>query len=149
MHTEHPLMSPTPQQAPQQYLQQPPLAVLQNPIPNQGVMNTQQEVNPAPPQMMHYRNPSSNQHGNSTDHNTLLIIEEEILLQTHGHRYGVPLEYTPTTLEVAPTIVGQPLMIPCPNNEPHPRIPPMPLRQNVHNPHSRETHNYSLVDELT
>jgi hypothetical protein len=31
-----------PQQAPQHYLQPPPPTVLQNPIPHQGVMNTQQ-----------------------------------------------------------------------------------------------------------
>jgi hypothetical protein len=39
-------------------------------------------------------------------------------------------------------------MIPHPNTEPNPRIPHMPLRWNVHNPHARETHNYSLVDDL-
>jgi hypothetical protein len=43
--------SHAPQQAPQQYLQQPPPTVLKNPIPHQGVMNTQHEVHPAPPQM--------------------------------------------------------------------------------------------------
>ena len=39
-------------------------------------------------------------------------------------------------------------MIPRPNVEPIPRIPLMPLRWNVHNPHARVTHNYSLVDDL-
>jgi hypothetical protein len=39
-------------------------------------------------------------------------------------------------------------MIPCPNNEPNPCIPHVPLQWNVHNPHARETHNYSLVDDL-
>jgi hypothetical protein len=39
-------------------------------------------------------------------------------------------------------------MIPRPNTEPNPRIPRMSLRQNVHNPHAREAHNYSLVDDL-
>ena len=51
MNVPHPLVPPTPQQAPQQYFQQPPPTVLQNPIPHQGVMNTQQETHPAPPQM--------------------------------------------------------------------------------------------------
>jgi hypothetical protein len=32
---------PTPQQTPQQYVQQPPPTMLQNPIPHQGVINTQ------------------------------------------------------------------------------------------------------------
>jgi hypothetical protein len=45
----HPVALPTPQQAPQQYMQQPPLVVLQNPIPHQGVMNTQQDMQPTPP----------------------------------------------------------------------------------------------------
>jgi hypothetical protein len=40
-------------------------------------------------------------------------------------------------------------MIPRPNNEPNSRIPCMPLRHNVHNPHARETHNYSLFDDLS
>jgi hypothetical protein len=45
----HPLAPPAPQQAPQQYVQQQPPFVLQNPIPHQGVMNTQQEIRPTPP----------------------------------------------------------------------------------------------------
>ena len=39
-------------------------------------------------------------------------------------------------------------MIPCPNTEPNLCIPRIPLRQNVHNPHARAAHNYSLVDDL-
>jgi hypothetical protein len=39
-------------------------------------------------------------------------------------------------------------MIPHPNAEPIPPIPHMPLRRNVHNPHGRDAHNYSLVDDL-
>jgi hypothetical protein len=39
-------------------------------------------------------------------------------------------------------------MIPRPNMEPIPRIPRMPLWRNVHNPHARAAHNYSLVDDL-
>jgi hypothetical protein len=51
MKSQDPPTPPAPQQAPQQYLQQPPSIFLQNPIPYQGVMNTQQVINPAPPQM--------------------------------------------------------------------------------------------------
>jgi hypothetical protein len=58
--------------------------VLKNPIPHQGVMNTQQEVHPAPPQMGQYQNPGPNQPGNLVDRNILLTSEEEILLQTHA-----------------------------------------------------------------
>jgi hypothetical protein len=111
-------------------------------------MNTQQEVHPAPPQMGQYQNLGPNQPRNTVDHNILLTSEEEILLQTRGLQYNVPPESTPTTSKVAPTTLGQPLMIPCPNTEPNPYIPCMSLRQNVHNPHARETHNYSLVDDL-
>jgi hypothetical protein len=120
MNTQDPPAPHAPQQDPQQYLQQPPLVVLQNPIPHQGVMNTQQEVHTAPPQMGQYQNPGPNQLGNMANHNILLTIEEEILLQTHGHQYIFLPEYTPSTSEVAPSIVGQPLMIPCPNTEPNP-----------------------------
>jgi hypothetical protein len=51
-----PLVPPAPQQVPQQYVQHPPLTMLQNPIPHQGVMNTQQEMQPAPPQVGPYHN---------------------------------------------------------------------------------------------
>jgi hypothetical protein len=98
---------PAPQQAPQQYVQQPPPAVLQNPIPHQGVMNTQQEMHPAPPQMGQYQNP-----GTPADHTILLTSEEEILLQTHSRQYNAPPESTPTTSEVVPVTTGPPLMIP-------------------------------------
>jgi hypothetical protein len=83
---------PTPQQAPQQYVQQPPPAMLQNPIPHQGVMNTQQDMQPAPPQMGQYPNL-----GNPADHTILLTSEEEVLLQTHSRQYNAPPESSPTT----------------------------------------------------
>jgi hypothetical protein len=40
----HPPAPPAPQQAPQKYVQKPPPAVRKNPIPHQGVMNTQQDM---------------------------------------------------------------------------------------------------------
>jgi hypothetical protein len=39
-------------------------------------------------------------------------------------------------------------MIPRPNIKPPIRIPHIPLRRNVNNPHARAAHNYSLVDCL-
>jgi len=111
-------------------------------------MNTQQEVQPAPPQMGQYQHPGPNQPGNPIDRNILLTSEEEILLQTHVRQYNIPYESPPTTSEAAPTISRQPLMIPCPNTDPTLRIPCIPLRWNVNNPHAMETHNYSLVDNL-
>jgi hypothetical protein len=143
MNVPRPPASPAPQQAPQQYLQQPPPMVLQNPIPHQGVMNTQQEVHPAPPQMGQYQNP-----GNLVDRTILLTSEEEILLQMRSRQYNAPPESTPTTSETVPVTVGQPLMIPCPSTEPPLCIPRIPLRWNVNNPQARATHNYSLVDDL-
>jgi hypothetical protein len=92
----------------------------QNPIPHQGVMNTQQEIIPAPPQMGQYQNPGPNQPRNPVDRNILLTSEEEILLQTCGRQYGVPPDSTPTTSEEALATFGQPLMIPRPNTEPNP-----------------------------
>jgi hypothetical protein len=77
--------------------------VLQNPIPHQGVMNTQQEVHPAPPQMGQYQNP-----GNPVDRNILLTSEEEILLQMRSHQYNAPPESTPTTSEAAPATTDNP-----------------------------------------
>jgi hypothetical protein len=77
--------------------------------------------------MGQYQNPRPMHPGNLTDHNILLTNEEEILLQTRGHQYGTPPESTPTTSEVAPTIVGQPLMITRPNTEPNFCIPRIPL----------------------
>jgi hypothetical protein len=134
---------PAPQQAPQQYVQQPPPVVLQNPIPHQGVMNTQQEMHPAPPQMGQYPNP-----GTPTDHTILLTSEEEVLLQTRSRQYNAPPDSAPTTSEAAPVTTGPPLMIPHPNTEPPLHIPRIPLRRNVNNPQARAAHNYSLVDDL-
>jgi hypothetical protein len=84
--------------------------VLQKPIPHQGVMNTQQNMHPAPPQMGQYQNP-----GNLLDHNILLTSEEEIIFQMRSRQYNAPHESTPTTLEESPSIVVQTFMIPPPN----------------------------------
>jgi hypothetical protein len=144
LNAPHPPVLPTPQQAPQQYLQQTPPILLQNPIPRQGVMNTQHEIHPAPPQMGQYQ-----KLGNPTDRNILLTSEEEIILQTCNCQYRVPPQSNPTTSKAAPAKTGQPLMIPCPNTEPTIHIPHIPLQWNANNPEARATHNYSLVAELT
>jgi hypothetical protein len=72
---------PAPQQAQQQYAQQPP-AVLQNPIPHQGVINTQQDAQHPPLQIGQYHNPN-----NPAERTILLTSEEEILLQTRNRQY--------------------------------------------------------------
>jgi hypothetical protein len=59
-----------------------------------------------------------------------------------------PLNLPQPLQKAAPATAGQPLMIPRPNTEPNIHIPHIPLRQNVNNPHAREAHNYSLVDDL-
>jgi hypothetical protein len=132
-----------PQQAPQQYVQQPPPAVLQNPIPHQGVINTQQDTQHPPPQVGQYHNPN-----NPAERTILLTSEEEILLQTRNRQYQTPAESTPISPETNPTPTGPPLVIPRPSAEPPLRIPRIPLRRNVHNPQARAAHNYSLVDDL-
>jgi hypothetical protein len=132
---------PAPPQA-QQYAQQPP-AVLQNPIPHQGVINTQQDAQHPPPQMGQYHNPN-----NPAERTILLTSEEEILLQTRNRQYPPTAESTPTSTEANPTPTGPPLVIPRPSAEPPLRIPRIPLRRNVHNPQARAAHNYSLVDDL-
>jgi hypothetical protein len=132
---------PAPQQAQQQYVQQPPPAVLQNPIPHQGVVNTQQDAQRPPPQAGPYHNPN-----NPAERTILLTSEEEILLQTRNRQY--PAESTSTPPETNPTPAAPPLVIPRPTAEPPLRIPRIPLRRNVHNPQARAAHNYSLVDDL-
>jgi hypothetical protein len=132
---------PAPQQAQQQYVQQPPPAVLQNPIPHQGVVNTQQDAQRPPPQAGQYHNPN-----NPAERTILLTSEEEILLQTRNRQY--PAESTSTSPETNPTPAAPPLVIPRPSAEPPLRIPRIPLRRNVHNPQARAAHNYSLVDDL-
>jgi hypothetical protein len=132
-----------PQQAPQQYVQQPLPAVLQNPIPHQGVINTQQDTQHPPPQVGQYHNPN-----NPAEQTILLTSEEEILLQTRNRQYQTPAESTPISPETNPTSTGLPLVIPRPSAEPPLRIPRIPLRRNVHNPQARAAHNYSLVDDL-
>jgi hypothetical protein len=54
--TQKPLAPPVPQHALQHYFKSPPLMILKNPIPHQGVMNSKQKVHPAPPQMGKYQN---------------------------------------------------------------------------------------------
>jgi hypothetical protein len=132
---------PAPQQAQQQYVQQPPPAVLQNPIPHQGVVNTQQDAQRPPPQAGPYHNLN-----NPAERTILLTSEEEILLQTRNRQY--PAESTSTPPETNPTPAAPPLVIPRPTAEPPLRIPRIPLRRNVHNPQARAAHNYSLVDDL-
>jgi hypothetical protein len=132
---------PAPQQAQQQYVQQPPPAVLQNPIPHQGVVNTQQDAQRPPPQAGPYHNPN-----NPAERTILLTSEEEILLQTQNRQYSA--ESTSTPPETNPTPTTPPLVIPRPTAEPPLRIPRIPLRRNVHNPQARAAHNYSLVNDL-
>jgi hypothetical protein len=139
----HPPALPAPQQAPQQYVQQPPLVVLQNPIPHQGMIKTQQGTQHPPPQVGQYLNPN-----NLADHTILLTSEEEILLQTRNIQYHAPAESPPIPPETKPTLTGPPLVIPLPSAEPLLCIPCIPLRRNVHNPQARVAHNYSLVDDL-
>jgi hypothetical protein len=75
MNSQGTLASPAPQQAPQPYVQQPNPTVLQNPIPHQGVMNTQQAINPTLAQMRQYLTLGATQPGSSIDHNVLLTSE--------------------------------------------------------------------------
>jgi len=102
MDTQHPLTPPAPQSAPQHYFQPPPLVILQNPIPHQGMINTQQEINSTPPPMGKYHNPSPNQPENLVDRNILHTSEGEIILQTRSHKYDIPPKYTPNTSKTTP-----------------------------------------------
>jgi hypothetical protein len=117
--------------------------MLHNPIPHQGVINTQQDMQLTPPQVGQYLNPN-----NLEDRMILLTSEEEILLQTRNHQYHAPVESPPIPSETIPTPMGPPLVIPRTNTEPPLRIPRIPLRRNFHNPQARVAHNYSLVDVL-
>jgi hypothetical protein len=117
--------------------------VLQNPIPHQGIINTQQDAQHPPPQMGQYHNPN-----NPAEQTILLTSEEEILLQTRNRQYPPTAESTPTPTEANPTPTGPLLVIPHPSAKPPLRIPRIPLRRNVHNPQARAAHNYSLVDDL-
>jgi hypothetical protein len=127
MKTQQPPAPPSPQPTPQHYLKIPPPTILQNSIPHQVVMNTQQQIKSTPPQMGQYQNPGPNQPRNLVDCNILHTNKEEIFLQTRGCQYGMPLDSTPTTLETTLATTGQTLMIPCPNTEPNPHIPRIPL----------------------
>jgi hypothetical protein len=98
------------------------MVVLKKPISHQGVMNTQEDLHPSPPQMGQYQNASKLE-----DQNILLTSEEEILLKTCGHQYNAPPASTPTTSEASPYTVRQPLMIMHRNKEPPIHIPHISL----------------------
>jgi hypothetical protein len=121
----------------------PTPVVLQNPIPHQGVINTQPDMQPTPPQLGQYPNT-----GTSANFTILLTSEEEVLLQTCSHQYFTPSESSPNTSELVPVTTGPPLIIPRPNTETSLHIPRIRLHRNVHNPQARETHNYSLDNDL-
>jgi hypothetical protein len=70
-------------------------------------------------------------------------------MEVHSTMYDMPPDSTPTTSKAAPSTIGQPLMIPHPKTKSNICIPRISLGRNVNNPHVRETHNYSLVDNLT
>jgi hypothetical protein len=110
--------------------------MLQNPIPHKGVINTQQDMQPTPPQLGQYPNT-----GNPVDRTILLTSEEEVLLQTCSRQYSTPPESAPTTSEATLVTIGPPLMIPRPNTEIPLRIPRILLHRNVHNPQARAAHN--------
>jgi hypothetical protein len=101
----------------------------QNPIPHQGVINTQHDTHHPPPQVGQYLNPN-----NPADHTILLTSEEEILLQTRNRQYHAPTESPPIPPKTNSTPMGLPLVIPLPTTEPPLHIPHIPLRRNVHNP---------------
>jgi hypothetical protein len=103
-------------------VQQPPPVVLQNPIPHQWVMNTQQEMHPTPPHMGQYPNL-----GTPTDRTILLASKEEVLLQMCSCQYNAPPDSSPTTLKGALLTTGPHLMIPHPNTETPLHIPRIPL----------------------
>ena len=76
MNTQRPSSPP----APQHYLQPPPPNILKKPIPHQGVMNTQQEINPTTPQMGQYQNLGPNQPKNLVDCIILHTSKGEVLM---------------------------------------------------------------------
>jgi hypothetical protein len=84
--------------------------MLQNPIPHQGVINTQQDIQPPPPLVGQYLNPN-----NPTDRTILLTSEEEILLQTRNRQYHAPAESPPIPPEANHALTGPLLVIPHPN----------------------------------
>jgi hypothetical protein len=97
------------------------------------VINTQQDTQHPPPQVGQYLNPN-----NPSYRTILLTSEEEIVLQIGNCQYHTPAESPPIPPETNPR----------PSTEPPLRITRIPLHRNVHNPQARETHNYSLVDDL-
>jgi hypothetical protein len=60
----------------------------------------------------------------------------------------MPLDSTLTILYLAALPKGKPLTIPGPSMEIATCIPHAPLLKSINNPHARETHSYSLVDDL-
>jgi hypothetical protein len=69
-------------------MQQPTPVVLQNPIPHQGVINTQQDTQPTPPQSGQYLKPN-----NPRDRTILLTSEDKIPHTTKVVTDSNPMQY--------------------------------------------------------
>jgi hypothetical protein len=148
----NPHREPNPQGPPQvtpTYIPPPPLKVLKNPIPPQGVINTQIDLAQCPHAQGQFPPLNLSHSRNTTDHSILLTIEEEIFLQTVSLQYNTPPDPLPTSLVAPHPRTEKPFMIPCPNTESITHMPHKLLRRNVHNPHAHTTHSYILIDDLT
>jgi hypothetical protein len=140
-----PLALPTPQQAPQQYvLTTTPSRAATKPHPKPGG-----DEHPT----RHATYPTTDRKISQSKAILSIVLSSSLVRKKFfykhvGRQYSATPESPPTTSDAPPVIIGPPLMIPHPNNDPPLRIPCIPLCRNVHNPQARAAHNYSLVNDL-
>ena len=129
--------------------QQPPL-VLQNPLPTQGVVNTEPLAPPqtnAPTQQITYAAPDQPMFDSGT-HHLLMMSSDEVNLQTRRNQYGSTPEVPPANKSTNTHPTDQALCIPPPPLDGAPKAPRFPLRRINNNPNARAASNYNIVDDL-
>ena len=130
--------------------QQPPL-VLQNPLPTQGVVNTEPlappQANVPKQQQITYVAPDQPMFDSGT-HHLLMMSSDEVNLQTWRNQYGSTHEAPPADKPTNAHPTDQALRIPPPPLEGTPKAPRFPLLRINNNPNARAASNYNIVDDL-
>ena len=120
--------------------QGPPYMVLQNPLSNQGVVETQPLV------QQNTATTSSSQPIYPGVHH-IMTLSSDVNLQTRRNQYGSTMETINPFVESTSTTLYMSLHLPRPPMDRTAKVPRFPLHRVTNNPTARAALNYSIVDE--